>query len=754
MLKKCLLALLLLFAVSGVSAETYYLNEGNFSNTTLVDISGVDYAYVIINSPGEYILNCSPIYDGDYHTAIFVNATENVVINGNGNEIPSCTPDNNIFSIYVKDSTNVTIENLNILTNNGTGIKYENSNHGKISNCQIHVSNYAIYLSNSNYCEVLNNRLSGYMSTFAFWNSNYDTIINNDVSISGGYGMTILNSNYNNISNSTVKTSPAAVFVSPGINLGNSNNNTFDNINSTVNSTAFVFENSNNNVIKSSVLTVTSSKAIEFSGSSTGNNVYCSDLTAGSMPVIKYSSGLVSNYLYANNIRGGLYDGDPVLSFTSPYEMNYNYLGTEYKNYLGNYWYDYNETELGATNVNGIWDVPYAVTATINDSYPLAGIVGVDIINICQSTGNETGGEGDEEPLDDGLIHLTQADFNNETGYTITKSGYYVLDENITNISYGIWINSSNVTVDGRGFSLIGDYMFYLTPPGVTPSTGIVISQIDAENESLENITIKNTALTGWCLGIGTAMEKRVKNGCSEINVSGCNFSRNTLGCMLQLTQDVNVTRCNFEFGSVGVYINGQDAAVSGCNFSCNIYGAEIYGQNNTVSNCIFTETKIEGSTGVRIGMLVNGKYITVSGCNFSGVSDYFGGETCIGINVEYLQNGIITGCNFNGIGTGISNPDYGFENSTITYNEFNNTFRGLDIIGKNNWIYLNNFENNLENMGPYSAFRNYFHSPVLTYEYNGKTYTGRLGNYYGKELGTSYAGIFDKPYGLIPMIS
>ncbi|MBA2863870.1 hypothetical protein HNP94_000870 [Methanococcus maripaludis] len=62
----------------------------------------------------------------------------------------------------------------------------------------------------------------------------------------------------------------------------------------------------------------------------------------------------------------------------------------------------------------------------------------------------------------------------------------------------------------------------------------------------------------------------------------------------------------------------------------------------------------------------------------------------------------------------------------------------------------MNNFEGNLENVNFEAVFSNYFHSPVVKYEYNGKVYEGRLGNYYAEEdLETSIAGIFDKPYGI-----
>ena len=166
--------------------------------------------------------------------------------------------------------------------------------------------------------------------------------------------------------------------------------------------------------------------------------------------------------------------------------MNYSYLGTEYTNYLGNYWYDYNDTERGATNVNGIWNVPYNVTETINDSYPLAGIVGLDIIVSCQTSEPED----DEETPDDGLIHLSQDDFTEEDGFIINEPGYYVLDENINCELFGIIINSSNVVVDGRGF-----YLNRTDPED--ESSGICTL-----NETFENITIKNFGISNFTYGI------------------------------------------------------------------------------------------------------------------------------------------------------------------------------------------------------------------------------------------------------------
>ncbi|WP_181505216.1 right-handed parallel beta-helix repeat-containing protein [Methanococcus maripaludis] len=481
---------------------------------------------------------------------------------------------------------------------------------------------------------------------------------------------------------------------------------------------------------------------------------------------------------YQNNIDGLINNGTNNY-FVSSENITYYYNGNPYSSILGNYWAGYLEAD---TNGDGIIDTPYTENYT-NDTKPLAGIWGVDLT----STAPE-----------DGKIHLTHDDFT-EYGYTIKEPGTYVLDEDIICESFvGIIINSSDVVLDGKGYNLsAGAFGICL---GGMPEKG------PSENcTPLKNITIKNIVLYQWQEAISVRFPIDESDYIySEIIVSNCNFSENMQGCFLVLINNTNITNCNFENMQGGAGIYGEDIKISNCNFENMEYGTEIYGEANiTISNCNFENmqggagiygediiidsctftniTMFEEDTdsagifgeiynsmiknctfeyNVRGLLLEESEDVTINSCTFTNNS--------AGITPIMCYNGIIFGCTFESNEYGIRTWDYeiyekfGYgwdfvdilQNYTLSKNNFvGNEEYALEILGKNNEIYMNNFENNSENVNFEAVLSNYFHSPELTYEYEGKTYTGRLGNYYGEELGISYAGIFDKPYGIEGMM-
>jgi len=501
------------------------------------------------------------------------------------------------------------------------------------------------------------------------------------------------------------------------------------------------------------------------------NTITGSDIVSDDIALIFADTNY--NRFYSNNIIGRI---DLSLSnypnyFTSEDEVNYTYGGENYTGILGNYWYLYNEED--AVIENGTWSIPYVINGNTNDSKPLAGLwnketnrivdeyaeafneisanltaggvsnnlddvdmsnydsfeglyfeaTGLGRVTFTENlnlsdpetqnfligledrftltdgriafnvTGSELNGTGAtiefynideimyssdftaddiyeylvaysdngtaldiselvtsyeldgttfrfnvthftvyEIAYDDGLIHIKQEDFNNETGYIINESGYYVLDENIIN-PVGIFINSNNVIIDGMGYSITGDY-------GEDRSGINNINYSNWTGVSLQNITIKNTALINWYDGICIC-------NMSDLTIVNCSFFENDYAIDSWDLFDGTVSNCTFESNNLGIYLSDS-------------------------------------------------------------------------------------------------------ENMILTYNSFVGNDEGLNIYAVNNWIYLNKFEDNIENVNFEAVVSNYFHSPVVTYEYEGVAYEGRLGNYYGEELGTSNAGIFDRPYGII----
>ena len=86
-----------------------------------------------------------------------------------------------------------------------------------------------------------------------------------------------------------------------------------------------------------------------------------------------------NNTIYANNLFGPAKDYGNGNHWYSSHTINYTYNDSVFSNYTGNYWYNY---EAEDENGDGIGDVPYNISGSARDYYPLMEPQGlsVDII--------------------------------------------------------------------------------------------------------------------------------------------------------------------------------------------------------------------------------------------------------------------------------------------------------------------------------------------------------------------------------------
>jgi len=269
----------------------------------------------------------------------------------NNNTISGNNATNNYDGIGLDDSANNVIVG-NAVTNNEAGIRLHDSANNTISGSNITNNAYGIYLySSSNNTMFGNNiRANNLTGILLYESSNYNNISGNSVT-NNGQGITISGEILSMSSNNILSGNNITANNYEGIRLGGSPNNSISGNNITNNLYGILFDYSTNytTVIENTI----------------AQNYYG-----------LYFWNALNNSIFHNNIVNN-----------TPYQvLNYNAssINTWDDGYPsgGNYWSDYNGTDLyrGAyqniTGSDGIGDTNYTINANNTDHYPLMGSYG------------------------------------------------------------------------------------------------------------------------------------------------------------------------------------------------------------------------------------------------------------------------------------------------------------------------------------------------------------------------------------------
>ncbi len=262
---------------------------------------------------------------------------ENSQISGGG--VGGCGGDGISIS---SSSGNKIRRNSQIGSEEGGGISLDSSDGNEISG-NTEVTEVSLYYSSKNEISG-NSEITGGINLY----DSSENEVSGNSEITGYYGIYLDHSSKNEISGNSEITGIGGV----GIGLyGSSNNSIVENKGITGASGIYLFSNfwgetSNNNVIKGNAI-VGSSCGMKIEEGCDGNKIYLNE--------------------FDNSINAESYSEDNLWS--SPEKITYQYNDIEYKNYLGNYWHDYNGSDRG----DGIGDTPYVINDTSNetDHYPL-----------------------------------------------------------------------------------------------------------------------------------------------------------------------------------------------------------------------------------------------------------------------------------------------------------------------------------------------------------------------------------------------
>ena len=368
-------AFLILTAFASVSAaKTIYVPD---------DYEKIQWA-VDNASAGDTII----VRDGIYSESVNVNkqlsiksenGSENCIIyyrgielNADGILIEGFTISMGYFGIEIYSNNNTIASNY-ILSNNEHGIFLFNSNNNTI------ISNH-----------ILNNGRSG-----IYLNGSNNNIISSNYISNYGYGILLSDSNNNSISNNE--------FINDGLLVYDSYGNIVED--NKVNGKPLVYlENESDKIIddaglvilvKCENITVMNAEikntdiGIElwqsdnclisknnisnnwygiFLWYSNNNSISNNNISSNDCGISLYESN--DNIIYLNNFINNTYntysyDSTNIWNSTEP--ITYTYRGSEFTNYMGNYWDDYNGYDA---NGDGIGETPYSIDSD-KDNYPL-----------------------------------------------------------------------------------------------------------------------------------------------------------------------------------------------------------------------------------------------------------------------------------------------------------------------------------------------------------------------------------------------
>ena len=363
----------------------YYSNNNIISNNIIS--SNKWYGIYLEDSNENTIRNNEFINDGLLVDNSYGNIVEDNKVNGKPLVYLEGESDEFIYDagqVILIKCKNITVMNAEI-KNTDVGIELFKSNNCLISNNNISSNNHGIYFDNSNKNSISENDIISNNRHGIYLLYSNNNIISNNIISSNNYGISLWYSNNNSISENNIISNNY-------IDLWYSNNNSISNNNISSNKWNGIWlEDSNNNIISDNIICSNKWNGIFLGDSSNNNNISKNNISSNYYGIgLSYSNknsisendigsnnryGIWledsnNNIIYLNNFIKNTCNAHSSYSkniWNSTEPITYTYRGSEFTNYMGNYWDDYKGSDA---NGDGIGETPYSIDSD-KDNYPL-----------------------------------------------------------------------------------------------------------------------------------------------------------------------------------------------------------------------------------------------------------------------------------------------------------------------------------------------------------------------------------------------
>ena len=443
----------------------------------------------------------------------------------------------NASTIYVIDSTNVTIRDLS-LSNNYAGVFLWNTPNSRIENVSATQNGAGISVQYAPNCTISSCNVS---SSFGYYgihtkNSGNCTISHNNVGQAAGEGIYV--DSY--CDNSTI---------------------TWNNVSHCSGKLIEIWYSANCRVLNNVADTSLSQHGIyvgayasscNISGNTVSNNRY-------GIGVTDYCTNI---RIYANNITNSwdkgiaIGDSSSIFVFHNNFVSNAINVATIRSSIIwdngypsgGNYWSSYAGVDANSgsyqneTGSDGIGDVPYVIAGSNQDNYPLMRLY---------------------VPFENQSIYIRADGSVDPSGAPVLRQGdKYTLTGNIKSNSHGIVVERDSIVLDGNGYTVQGAGSGY----------GISFS-------GRSNVTIRNTRIKAFDYGVfltSSSYNTIYGNNITAIIGAGIYFwSSSNYNSVIEN----NITGNNF-YGILFGYSSGN--VVSGNNMANNYYGIRLSPSSNS----------------------------------------------------------------------------------------------------------------------------------------------------------------------------